>query len=273
MASSRSRTQRSSGAVSLKLYRELASWWPLVSAPADYAEEATFYRRVLTRACGRPLRTVLELGSGGGNNASHLKRHFRMTLVDRSPQMLAVSRALNPECEHVRGDMRTVRLGRTFDAVFVHDAVSYIASLRDLRRTMATAFVHLRPGGAALFCPDWVRESFRPSTSHGGHDGDGRSARYLEWTIDTDPDDGLYEMLMVYVLQEHGRRTRIESERHVLGLFGRDEWLKALEEAGFQARAVRVGPLGAAAGSLVFVGVKPMSARRAATRRRTRADR
>ncbi|MHC4615594.1 MAG: class I SAM-dependent methyltransferase, partial [Planctomycetota bacterium] len=57
---------------------------------------------------------VLELGSGGGNNASHLKKWFDMTLVDLSPHMLEVSRALNPECSHQQGDMRTVRLGTLF---------------------------------------------------------------------------------------------------------------------------------------------------------------
>ena len=65
---------------------------------------------------------MLELGSGGGNNASHLKAHFQLTLVDLSPAMLAVSRALNPECEHLQGDMRTVRLGRRFDAPTDHIA-------------------------------------------------------------------------------------------------------------------------------------------------------
>jgi hypothetical protein len=40
-----------------------------------------------------------------------------MTLVDLSEEMLVVSRQLNPECQHHQGDMRTVRLGRTFDAV------------------------------------------------------------------------------------------------------------------------------------------------------------
>ena len=84
-----------------KLYSELASWWPLLSEPAHYAEEAAFYRRVLIDACVRPPKTLLELGCGGGNNASHLKAHFSMTLVDLSPSMLTVSRALNPECEHV----------------------------------------------------------------------------------------------------------------------------------------------------------------------------
>ncbi len=31
-----------------KLYHELAAWWPLLSAPADYAEAAAFYHQVIT---------------------------------------------------------------------------------------------------------------------------------------------------------------------------------------------------------------------------------
>jgi hypothetical protein len=48
----------------------------------------------------------LELGCGGGNNASFLKQHFQMTLTEVSPRMLDQSRHLNQECEHVTGDMR-----------------------------------------------------------------------------------------------------------------------------------------------------------------------
>ena len=109
------------------MYGDLAGWWPLLSAPAAYAEEAGIYRRLLDGAGDRPPETVLELGSGGGNNASHLKRRFRCTLTDLSEEMLELSRTINPECEHLQGDMRTLRLGRTFDVVFVHDAVSIAA--------------------------------------------------------------------------------------------------------------------------------------------------
>jgi len=35
--------------------------------------------------------------------------------------MLELSRTINPELEHLVGDMRTIRLGRTFDAVLIHD--------------------------------------------------------------------------------------------------------------------------------------------------------
>ncbi len=226
-----------------KLYRELASWFHLLTAPEDYKDEAALYRRLLVEACDRRPKTVLELGSGGGNNASHLKRHFQLTLTDVSPGMLRLSRTLNPECEHIAGDMRTLRLGRTFDAVFVHDAVSYMTSEDDLRRAIETAYVHCRPGGAALFSPDHLRETFVESTGHGGHDGpDGRALRYLQWTWDPDRSDDTYLVDFVYLLRQRTGRTRVVYDRHVNGAFRRRTWLRLLRQAGFEPRIERFKP-------------------------------
>jgi SAM-dependent methyltransferase len=221
-----------------RLYHEFAAWWPLLSDPADYVEEAGFYQRQLIAACDGPLRTLVELGSGGGNNASHLKARFEMVLVDRSPGMLEVSRALNPECEHVEGDMRTVRLGRLFDGVFVHDAIVYMTTLEDVRQAIETAWAHCRPGGAALFAPDHVRENFRGSTDHGGHDLGGRALRYLEWAWDPDPGDSTYTVDYAYLLRERDGSTRVEWDRHIEGLFARADWLRILSEAGFRPKTV-----------------------------------
>jgi len=222
-----------------RLYAELASWWPLLSSPADYAEEAAFFRQVLNDACHPPPRTLLELGSGGGNNASHLKAHFQMTLVDCSAGMLEVSRGLNPECEHLLGDMRTIRLGRTFDAVFIHDAIMYMTTQDDLRHVMETAHAHCRPGGVSLFAPDHIRETFTPGTDHGGHDAGGRGLRYLEWTHDPDPNDTTYTVDFALLLRELDGGVRIEQDRHVFGLFGRDTWLRLLRDVGFDPMLMR----------------------------------
>ncbi|MFN8472968.1 MAG: class I SAM-dependent methyltransferase [Anaerolineae bacterium] len=240
------------------LYRDLAEWWPVLSAPEDYAEEAEFFRRVIVGAAGTPPKTVLELGSGGGNNASHLKQHFGMTLVDLSSGMLAVSQRLNPECEHIQGDMRTVRLGRQFDAVFIHDAIEYMTTEADLRAAIATAWIHCRPGGgAAVFCPDFVREGFQPSTDHGGHDVGDRHLRYLQWTWDPDPGDTSYSSDMVYIMREGNGEPEVVLDRHTWGLFGREDWLRWITEAGFQADAVPFEHSEVPAGSTyVFVGKK-----------------
>jgi SAM-dependent methyltransferase len=222
-----------------KLYHDLAGWFHLLTAPAQYAEEAAFYTEKLIEACNRPPQTVLELGSGGGNNASHMKANFQMTLTDLSPAMLELSRTINPECEHIQGDMRTVRLGREFDAVFVHDAVVYMTTEADLKAAIETAFIHCRPGGAALFAPDHLRDNFTPSTDHGGHDGgDGRGLRYLEWTWDRDPTDDTYTVDFAYLLKDSAGSVHVEQDRHIEGLFSRATWLRLLHEAGFEARAV-----------------------------------
>jgi SAM-dependent methyltransferase len=239
-----------------KLYGELAEWWPLLSPPEDYAEEAARYREVLAASADGQVREVLELGSGGGNNASHLKRWFALTLVDRSPQMLAVSRRLNPECDHLEGDMRTVRLGRTFDAVFVHDAIAYILTREDLLLVFVTAREHCRPGGCALFVPDWVRETFTPTTEHGGGDGPDRALRYLDWTWDPDPRDETHLMDLTYVLHLPDGSVRVEHDRHECGLFSRAAWLELLEEAGFDASPVSLSSDWSPVGSEGYVGVR-----------------
>ena len=165
------------------MYSDLAPWFHLLTHPSDYWDEAAFVTRVVDDVGDGEATTLLELGSGGGNNASHLKARFDCTLTDLSPEMLALSRTLNPECEHLEGDMRTLRLGRTFDVVFIHDAISYLTTEDDLRAAIETAAVHVRPGGVVILTPDATTEIFKPKTDHGGHDGDdGRSLRYLEWT-------------------------------------------------------------------------------------------
>ena len=231
-----------------RLYDELAAWWPLLDDPADYAEEAGVYGDLLAGACDRPIESLLELGSGGGNNASHMKHRFRrLVLTDLSPAMLEVSRALNPECEHRLGDMRTVRLGQTFDAVFIHDAVCYMTTEADLRRAMETAWVHCRPGGGALFAPDYVRENFRAGATTGGCDerpapeavdGCPRGLRYLEWVWDPDPSDAQYVADYAFLLRERDGTVRALHDRHVEGLFPRDRWLALLADVGFEARSV-----------------------------------
>jgi ubiquinone/menaquinone biosynthesis C-methylase UbiE len=238
-----------------KLYGELSSWFHLLSAPADYAEEAEFARSLLADASAGGPVTLLELGSGGGNNASHLKAHFKMTLVDLSDGMLGLSRRLNPDCEHLRGDMKTLRLRRLFDAVFIHDAIMYMTTEADLRLAIETANVHCKPGGAALFMPDVICETFVSLTTHGGHDsasGDGRSIRYIEWTFDSDPSDTTYTVDFAYLLRENNGPVRVVHDTHVFGIFPRETWLRLLRDAGFEPR-----PVADPWGREVFIAKKP----------------
>ena len=223
-----------------RLYSDLADWFHLLTAPHEYRDEADYYGKRIVEAASGPVHTVLELGSGGGNNASHMKRRFKMTLSDLSSEMLEISRRINPELQHVQGDMCSLRLpGAQFDAVFVHDAVSYLASEADVRSMAETAALHCRPNGAVLVAPDHVRENFTPPyVERGGHDApDGRGMRYLMWTTDPDPSDSTYVTDFAYLLRDPDGTVRVEHDRHVFGLFPDSLWTDALESVGFQITA------------------------------------
>jgi SAM-dependent methyltransferase len=215
-----------------KLYDELAEWWPLLVDPDDYRAAAREYARLLTLHTS-PKR-ILELGSGGGSNAHHLKKQFDLTLVDVSPRMLEVSRALNPECVHVQGDMRTIRLDTVFDAVFVEDALGYMTTEGDLRLALETAFVHCRPGGGCLLVPDDFRETYRPGVSTGGRDQGTRSLRYLEWDYDPDPTDTVAETDFAFLMRTGSGTTKVVHDHHTNGLFAREIWLDLCREVRFE---------------------------------------
>ena len=236
-----------------KLYTELAGWWQLVSPTKDYADEAAFFAELFRDASAS---TLLELGSGGGNVAWFLKREFALTLTDISGAMLAESKKQNPELEHIRGDMRTLRLpGRTFDGVLIHDAIMYMTSEQDLRAALVTAYEHCKPGGVVVIVPDWVAETFRPHTTHEGTDAGERGVRYLEWVWDADPSDTRVNYEFILALKE-GDELRTVVDRQVVGVFPRATWLRLLEDVGFEARIVE-DPSTDGERSEVFLGHSP----------------
>jgi SAM-dependent methyltransferase len=216
-----------------RLYGEFADWYFLLTHPDDYEEEAGIFHSTFEEHTRIPIRTMLELGSGGGANALYLKEHYEMTLTDLSERMLAQSKTINPDCRHVVGDMRTLRLDEEFDAVFLHDAVAYMTTEDDLGAAIATAGAHLKPGAMALIVPDDVADTYRPSTSDGGHTIGGRSLRYTQSHGELRPGSTLVEVRFSYVLRD-GDDERIEEDVHLTGVFPIATWVRLIEDAGLE---------------------------------------
>lgn len=255
----------------LALYDELVPWYRLLDPTEDHREEAEIFAAAFGRVIEGSCDTLLELGSGAGNNAFHMKRRFRCALADPSEPMLALSREINPGCEHIVGDMRSLRLGRTFDAVLVHDAVVYMASEADLAAAARTAFVHTRPGGAAIFAPDCVREVFRESARLFEADDGPLSLRCLEWIWDPDPEDDRCVIDYAF-LARRGTEMLAVHERHVEGLFAQADWLGILATAGFRVELIG-RPAGEGETNQVFLCRRPPSEPAAASRASTDGER
>jgi len=217
-----------------RLYGDLAYLWPLVSKPEDYANEASYWRDALLDKLGEGEHHILELGVGGGNNLSHLTSYFKATAVDLSEEMLKNCKELNPDVDVHVGDMRSVRLNKKFDAVIIHDAISYLLNENDMLATFKTAAEHLESGGIFVTSPDYLKETFTDNTIH-HHESksDGTTdLTFIEYSHDPDPEDTMTETIMVLFIKKDGQ-TKVELDRHQTGLFPKATWIKLLQKSGF----------------------------------------
>ena len=221
-----------------RLYGDLAWLWPIMSPPEEYAEEAGYWLRLLRTRLPAGRRRVLELGCGGGHFLHQLVPEYDAVAVDVSEAMLAHSRRLNPGVAHHLGDMRTVRLGETFDAVLIHDAIDYMLTEDDLRAAFATARAHLAPGGLLLAAPDHYADTFTSPYVDDDTKSDGETTlTYVEYSVVLDPADTRVETAYVYCIVRGGE-LRVEVDRHTTGLFPLATWERVMAEAGFAVERV-----------------------------------
>ena len=239
-----------------RLYTDLAWLWPAFSPAADYADDAGHWRDILRQRLGPGRLSLLELGSGGGHTLHHLTADFDVTAVDLSPQMLALSRELNPGVPHHLGDMRGIRLGKQFDAVAIHDAVCYLLTEEDLLATFDTARQHLHPGGILLLSPDYLKESFSgPRVLHWVCPDANPPFTVIEYCHDPYEPDTTIDSIFFFILHEP-TGLRVVQDHHTTGLFSLATWLGLLDKAGFDAEPVTLPGYEGGYGGHLFVAVR-----------------
>jgi len=214
------------------IYDTYVDWYPLLDPREDHAEECAEFVSHFDSVLGGAPATLLELGGGAGNNATFMKLRFDTTVTDLSPKMLALSEEANPDCTHVVGDMRTMRLERTFDAVLIHDAIGHITTRADVLAALTTARVHLQEGGVLLLVPDCVRESFEESTDDDASEADGLGLQFIVRCWDPDPDDDMFRTDYAFLLRDGGGVHAVHMS-HEESLLSVDTWRQLLEAAGF----------------------------------------
>lgn len=240
-----------------RLYNEFAHLYPLISSPEAYTAEAKLWKRILREKLGPGRHSLIEMGVGGGFNLSHFVDEYECTGSDLSEKMVINSLRLNPTVPHVVADMRTMRLGRTFDAYLIHDAICYMQTEDDLKQTFATAMMHLKPGGVFITTPDYYKETFVDGMVRHNTLTDGKTTlTHLEYEYDLDASDTTNQMLIFYLIRQGGK-LRVEKDLHVFGLFPTETWLRLMNEAGFEAERRLHGGYEDGREGYFMIGVKP----------------
>jgi SAM-dependent methyltransferase len=213
----------------------------------DYRREADEVARLIRAAVPRA-RSVLDVACGNGHHLARLGRRFAAVEgIELSPAMIAEANRLHPDLAVHRGDMRTFRLTKRFDAVTcLFSSIGYMTSLTDLRRAISNMAAHLAPGGVLIvegwFGPDdWERGRFGVEEAS---DDDMAVARAVLSTA-----EGRVSKMEMHYLIASADGIRHVSEVHRLGLFTPAQYERAMRAAhlevhrqnGLTGRGVYIG--------------------------------
>jgi SAM-dependent methyltransferase len=218
----------------LKAYTDLAWVDTVVSSPEEVAEETELYCEAIKKYSEIEIKTLLHLACGAGMNDYTFKKHFKVTGVDISGDMLSLGRELNPKIEYIHGDMRKIELGKKFDAVAIPDSIDYMKTKEELRKVIITANKHLKPGGILLIVAH-PKETFKENNFvYTGKNEDIEITVFENNCISKD-NDSIYEATIIYLIRKKGQlETYIDV--HTLGLFNKRTWVFLLEEEGFEIK-------------------------------------
>jgi len=219
-----------------RLYGDLAWVWPIISPPEDYVEETEGFCQIIRENSHIQVNTILHLGCGGGHNDHTLHKHYKVTGVDISEAMLSLARKLNPQVTYHVGDMRMVRLDKTFDAVISLDSIGYMLTEEDLQSAFITAYHHLKPGGVFLTLAEETPQQLQKNRLFcSTHSRGDIEIDFVQNYYDPDPSDSTFQSVFVFLIHR-GHRLEIETDRHLGGIFEVETWHRLLKEAGFEVR-------------------------------------
>jgi SAM-dependent methyltransferase len=221
-----------------RAYSELAWTEPIIAPPEEYVEETELFSKIIKEHSKIKPKTLLHLGCGAGGNDYTFKKHFKVTGVDISEDMLEIARNYNPEVTYLHGDMRTVKLYECFDVVAIPDSIGYMTTVEDLKSAIITAYNHLKPGGVLLIVANIKEEFTENNFVYTGSKGD-VEITVFENNYIPDPDRTTYEATVIYLIRHKGK-LEIHTDCHIIGLFKLDTWLDLLKEAGLEVKQVKI---------------------------------
>ncbi len=220
-----------------KAYTDLAWTESRVYSPEKAAKETELFSKLIKKSSKINTKTLLHLGCGSGIYDYTFKKHFKVTGVDITENMLALAKELNPKVVYHHGDMRTIELGKKFDAVTIPESIGYMTSTEDLKRAIKCANRHLKPGGVLLICAN-IKETFKSNNFVYTGEKEDIEITIFENNYIPHDNDSICEATIIYLIRNKGK-LETYTDIHTLGLFDKKTWISLLEEEGFEIKETK----------------------------------
>jgi ubiquinone/menaquinone biosynthesis C-methylase UbiE len=222
-----------------KMYTELAGYYDASLSWKNYRAECALVHELIKDNKKSRGRDLLDVACGTGNHIRYLKKHYRVTGLDRNTGMLKIAADKFPGVEFAQADMTFFRLPRTFDAIIcLYASIAYARSHSNLVKTINNISRHLKKGGVSIIEPFMSKDEYVEGKPF---------ARFVD-----EPDLKIARMNVnrrradVAILEFHflvatNAGVRHFRDRHEVGLFDRDEVQQAMEDSGLHTKFVKTG--------------------------------
>ena len=202
----------------------------------DYPAEAEALHALIQESSPHA-RSLLDVACGTGAHLEIMRRWYAVEGVDISPEMLEVARSRLPLVPLHLADMRTLDLGRQFDAVMcLFSAIGYLTEPAEMQTAIRRMTDHVAPGGV-LIVDGWLRPEAWSDDYRGGPDVASDDSTTVVRLALSRRVGSITEMDLHHLVRD---ASGIEYfvEHHRLALVPTADYVAAFEAAGLEARVV-----------------------------------
>jgi SAM-dependent methyltransferase len=233
------------------MYSKSAALYDAVYSFKDYQHEVDILKGLIETHKRSDGADLLDLACGTGAHIAHLRADYHVVGIDLDPQMVDIARRKFPGASFHVADMTDFDLEQRFDVVAcLFSSIGYLKEEERLFAAVQNMARHLKPGGVLAIEPWFSPDVFMPGTVHATF-VDQPELKIARMNISQQV--GSHSVFDFHYLVATPEKIEHFTERHELGLFTHEQYMKSFELAGLDAIHDPEG----LSGRGIYLGVAP----------------
>lgn len=234
------------------MYSKSAAYYDAIYDKKEYEREAQLIHKVIWEHRRSAGNLLLDVACGTGRHLEYLRQYYNVRGLDIDKNLLAQAYERCPGVEFYEADMVTFDLGMRMDVIIcLFSAIGYVKTLPRLEQTLRTMQRHTKPGGVVIVEPWFAPETWRPGTVHATF-VDQPQLKLARMTVSRL--QGTTSVNEFHFLVATPDGIKHFTERHELGLFTHQEYLRAFHQAGLNVHHDPDGLTGRG----LYIGARPL---------------
>ncbi len=224
------------------LYRDLAEYYDLIysARDKDYEKESEDLKKIILRHKKTKGKRLVDVACGTGRHLGYLKKYFSCIGVDINKEIIKIARRKVKGVKFKKASMVTMRLNKKFDVITcLFSSIGYVKTYSNLRKTLSNFSDHMVEGGVLVIEP-WLNEKVYKVGSPHLTVYDGKDVKIARANI-SKKKGNISILDMHYLIAERDKDVKYFSDRHELGMFKVDKFLKIMKNSGFEVKFIKKG--------------------------------